>query len=76
MFTRVIFRVTSSQFLLNETVQIHANKHENIDPEFAKKVKKHFSVDDLNSGPQITKVVYKSQLQGMFEFLRASNRIV
>ena len=32
-----------------------ANKYENIDPEFARKVKKHFSVDDLNSGAQSTK---------------------
>ena len=39
-FTRVIFGVTSSQFLLNGTVQTHAKKYENIDPEFARKVKK------------------------------------
>ena len=38
-FTRVIFSVTSFQFLLNGTVQTHANKYENIDPEFARKVK-------------------------------------
>ena len=46
-FTRVIFGVTSSQFLLNGTVQTHAKKYENIDPEFARKVKKDFYVDDL-----------------------------
>ena len=45
-FTRVIFGVTSSKFLLNGTVQTHAKKYENIDPEFAK-VKNHFFVDDL-----------------------------
>ena len=50
----VIFGVTSSQFLLNGTVQTHAKKHENIDPEFARKVKKHFYVDDLNSGAKST----------------------
>ena len=43
-FTRVIFGVTSSQFLLNGTVQTHANKYENIDSEFARKVKKNFYV--------------------------------
>ena len=48
-FTRVIFGVTSSQLLLNGTVQTHANKYENIDPEFARKVKKHFYVDDLDA---------------------------
>ena len=31
------------------------SKYENIDPEFARKVKKHFYVDDLNSGAQSTK---------------------
>ena len=57
-FTRVIFGVSPSQFLLNGIVQTHANKYENIDPEFARKVKKHFYVDDLNSlnsGAQSTK---------------------
>ena len=31
MYARVIHGVTSSQFLLNGTVQTHANKYENID---------------------------------------------
>ena len=52
---RAIFDVTSSQFLLNGTVQTHANKYENIDPEFTREVKKHFYVDDLNSGAHCTK---------------------
>ena len=52
--TRVIFGVTLSQFLLIGTVQTHAKKYENIDPEFARKVKKDFYVDDLNSGAKST----------------------
>ena len=36
-------------------MQAHAKKYENVDPEFARKVKKHFYVDDLNSGAQSTK---------------------
>ena len=43
-FTRVIFGVTSSQFLLNGIVQEHGSKYEKIDPEFARKVKNHFYV--------------------------------
>ena len=54
-FTRVIHGVTSSQFLFCGTVQTHANKYENIDREFARKVKKHFYVDDLNCGAQSVK---------------------
>ena len=53
-FTRVIFGVTSSQFLQNGNVQTHA-KNMNIDPEFARKVKKYFYEDDLNSDAQSTK---------------------
>ena len=36
-------------------MQTHANKSENIDPEFAWKFKKHFYVDNLNSGAHSTK---------------------
>ena len=50
IFTRVIFGVTSSQFLLNGIVQSHGIKYEKIDPEFARKVKNHFYVDDLSTG--------------------------
>ena len=35
-------------------MQRHAKKYENIDPEFARKVKKHFYVDNLNSGTTST----------------------
>ena len=37
-FTRVIFGVTSSQFLLNGIVQSHGSKYEKTGPEFARKV--------------------------------------
>ena len=49
-FTRVIFGATCSQFLLNGTVKTHAEKYDKIDPEFSKKVLRHFYVDDFNSG--------------------------
>ena len=49
-FNRVIFGVTSSQFLLNVIVQAHSSKYEKINPEFARKVKNHFYVDYLNTG--------------------------
>ena len=42
MFTRVIHGVTSSQFLLNGTVQTHANKYENIDLNSLEKLKNIF----------------------------------
>ena len=49
-FTRVIFGATCSQFLLNATVDNHIEKYVSIDPEFVKKVKGKFYVDDLNTG--------------------------
>ena len=52
---RVYFGFTLSHFLLNGTVQTHGHKFENINPELATKVKKHFYVKDLNSGAQGTK---------------------
>ena len=41
-FTRVFFRVTSSQSLLNGIVPSHGSKYEKIDPEIARTVKSNF----------------------------------
>ena len=49
-FARVIFGATCSQFLLNGTVKTHAEKYSKVDPEFSKKILRHFYVDDLNTG--------------------------
>ena len=49
-FTRVIFGATCSQFLLNITVENHIGKYIDTDPDFVKKVKGKFYVDDLNTG--------------------------
>ena len=46
-FCTVIFGATCSQFLLNGTIRIHAKRYEAVDPEFARKVRKHFYVYDL-----------------------------
>ena len=54
-FTRVIFGATCSQFLLNGTLQKHASKYEKSDPEFYRKVREHFYVDDLNTGVKTIK---------------------
>ena len=54
-FTRVIFGATSSQSLLNGTVQKHARRYEKTDSEFSRKVREHFYVDDLNTGVKTSK---------------------
>ena len=35
---------------MNSAVHKHAEKYETIDPEFARKTRKHFYVDDLTTG--------------------------
>ena len=49
-FCRVRFGATCTQFLLNGVIGVHAERYENIDPEFARKCKKHYYVDDLTTG--------------------------
>ena len=48
-FCRVIFGATCSQFLLNGTIRKHAEKFEEMDPEFARKVNSDFYVDNLTT---------------------------
>ena len=48
-FTRVIFGASLSQFLLNCVIKLHTEKYATIDPEFVKKVLRHFYVGDLSS---------------------------
>ena len=56
-------------------MQTHANKYENIHPEFARKVKRHFYVDDLNSGAQSTKKGFEFCKKVKSRFSRASFNI-
>ena len=49
-FTRVLFGAAPSQYLLNAVVRKHAEKYNEVDPNFVKMVKLGFYVDDLNSG--------------------------
>ena len=53
-FSRVIFGATSSQFLLNATIRKLGDRYQTSDPEFARKVKTHFYVDDLSTGVKAT----------------------
>ena len=71
-FTRVIFGVTSSQFLLNGIVQSHGSKYEKIDSEFARKVKNHFYVDDLKTGVYSTEEGFDFYKKIKARFLEAN----
>ena len=49
-FARVPFGITPAQYLLNASVRKHGGRYEKVDPEFARKVRENFYVDDLNTG--------------------------
>ena len=49
-FTRLVFGLVSSPFILNVTLRNHLSKYENIDPEFVSTVIKALYVDDFASG--------------------------
>ena len=49
-FTRAVFGVISSPFLLNGTLKSHIESYLSEDPEFVKKISASLYVDDLNSG--------------------------
>ena len=53
-FTRVFFGATCSQFLLGSTLRKIAENYDELDAEFARKVRDHFYVDDLNTGVDST----------------------
>ena len=59
-FCRVKFGISPAQYLLNVVIQKHGEKYEEEeDPQFAKKVKNDFSVDDLTTGVRFTKEGYE-----------------
>lgn len=51
-FTRVVFGVSSSPFLLNATVRHHLMKYSDVYPEVVKKISHSIYVDDIASGAE------------------------
>ena len=49
-FTRVVFGVSSSPFLLNATIDHHIKKFQSVDQPFVEKFRRSMYVDDLTSG--------------------------
>ena len=49
-FTRVIFGVSSSPFLLNATIAHHIGQYETVDPTFVERFLENIYVDDLSAG--------------------------
>jgi hypothetical protein len=58
-FTRVVFGVASSPYLLNATIRHHINQYENSDPKFVSKFHRGIYVDDLTTGGSSEKECYE-----------------
>ena len=62
-FTRVVFGVSSSTFLLNATIKHHIERYKEADPEFVEKFLRSIYVDDLISGAPETNKGYELYLK-------------
>ena len=59
MFTRLVFGVSSSPFLLNATLRYQMDKYAVSDPQFVKQFLEALYVDDLSTGGQTIKETYQ-----------------
>ena len=62
-FTRVVFGVSSSPFLLNATIKHHIEQYKEADPEFVEKFLRSIYVDDLSSGASEVDAAYELYLK-------------
>ena len=62
-FTRVVFGITSSPFLLNVTLKLHLKKYEMEDPSFVNKFMHSIYVDDVAFGGHSTNEVFELYLK-------------
>ena len=69
-FTRLVFGVSSSPFLLNATLQHHMSKYALSDPEFVKKFLEVLYVDDLSTGDRNVEETYQLFLKSKLENVR------
>ena len=62
-FTRVVFGVSSSPFLLNATLKYHIERYKDEDPEFVERFLRAIYVDDLSSGAPESDAGYELYLK-------------
>ena len=62
-FTRVVFGVSSSPFLLNATIKHHVEQYKEADCEFVEKFLRSIYVDDLSSGASEVDAAYELYLK-------------
>jgi hypothetical protein len=62
-FTRVVFGVTSSPFLLNATLNFHMERYRQQDPDFVDTVTRATYVDDVSTGAETVEQAYELYLK-------------
>ena len=70
-FTRLVFGVSPSPFLLNGTLEHHVKKYHNVDPEFVQRFFSGLYVDDLSSGDESVDKSFQLYLKSKFRMLGA-----
>ena len=71
-FTRVMFGVSSSPFLLNATIDNHMEKFKSIDQPFVQKFRRSIYVDDLTAGSHNVESAFQFYLKSKLPLAEAS----
>ena len=74
-FTRVVFGVSSSPFLLNATLNHHLDTYRESDPTFVDKLLSSIYVDDLVSGSSDLESAYKLYVKSKLRFASAGFKL-
>ena len=70
-FTRLVFGVSPSPFLLNGTLEHHVKKYQDVDPEFVQRSLSGLYFDDLSSGDESVDKSFQLYLKSKFRMLEA-----
>ena len=68
-FTRLVFGVSPSPFLLNGTLEHHMKKYQDVDSEFVQRFSSSVHVDDLSSGDESVDKSFQLYLKSKFRML-------
>ena len=71
MFARLVLGVSPSPFLLNDTLEHHVKKYQNVDPELVQRFLSGLHVDDLSSGDESVDKSFQLYLKSKFRMLEA-----
>ena len=71
-FTRVVFGVSASPFLLNATIDHHIGKYDSVDQPFVKKFRRSIYVDDLIAGSHDADSAYEFYVKSKMRLAEAN----